>query len=319
MPRKISSLLIAFTIFLVACKKGNNSPASSSKILFSAQVTATSIVQMFSINPDGSELTQVTHFTDFIPLQDMAWSSDHSKIVYNKGAQIFVMNADGSNVVQLTDNNTVSYGGRFSPDGRSIVYTTRVASPAGAPYSTTSQLAIMNASTGAGKTQITNLCTAAYKYRDAEIGTWSPDGSKIAFITIVQNGNGIEIYTINADGSGLKLIVPDQYPSSPETLTYSPDGSTLMFQNFAGTTSIEGAYTASAATGANLKFLFSYSVPANSLASMSPSYSPDGSQIVAGSYKDNPKGDLYIVNTDGTIAKRLTNGGYDLIYNTAWR
>ena len=319
---KTTLLLTVCILFLLSCKKNNNTPAASGKILFTAQISsgANQTVQIFSVNPDGSELTQITNFPTAV-LPEIDWSPDRSKILYNLLGQIYIMNTDGSNVVKLTDNNTTSYNGSFSPDGKQIVYTTLVKSPAGAPYGTTQQLAIMNAATGSGKTQITNLCTAANGYRDAFRGTWSPDGARIAFITTTQPIGKTEIYTINTIGTDIKPILSSQSPNEVHAIAYSPDGSTLLFQNYsAANVAAEAVYAINASDGTNQKLVFSNPPPnGNTLFSETVSVSPNGMQIVVDSPKDNPKGDLYIVNMDGTIVRRLTNGNYIMIYQAVWR
>lgn len=49
-------------------------------------------------------------------------------------------------------------------------------------------------------------------------GTWSPDGSKIAFASNRDNSNpyNFDIYVMNADGSQVRRIVDDlEYDSDP--------------------------------------------------------------------------------------------------------
>ena len=51
--------------------------------------------------------------------------------------------------------------------------------------------------------------------------TWSPDGTKIAFVTWPDG-----IHMVNADGSGLTTFTPGQYERSP---TWSPDGTRIAY------------------------------------------------------------------------------------------
>ncbi|WP_448698640.1 hypothetical protein ACFGVR_17460 [Mucilaginibacter sp. AW1-3] len=332
---KILLLFLACIVFLSACKKSDNATVdkdtNSNKILFIAQVdngqfNNTNNLQIFVVNPDGSALTQLTNFTGKITADNqvlsVAWSPDHSKITYNKEYKIYVMDADGNNVVKLTDDTTISLYGEFSPDGKKIAYLTQINMPSpGAPNIFTTQITVMDAATGANKTQIINLHTSTYNYLDVNFCTWSPDGTKLSFIGTSQNLNFSQISTVDITGTIVTPVVSfNTY--SPLCLKYSPDGYSLMFQNF-GTTSSStyGAYTMSSNNGTNLKLLFS-NLPTYKPGSTligSSSYSPNGTQIVSGSFKDNPNGDLYIVNADGTIANRVTNKGFSQIGNTAWR
>lgn len=59
------------------------------------------------INPDGSNQTVLQN--DVREVTPLVWSPDGSKIVFETGrdgnVEIYVMNADGSNPVNLTQNN----------------------------------------------------------------------------------------------------------------------------------------------------------------------------------------------------------------------
>jgi Tol biopolymer transport system component len=90
------------------------------------QITAA----IFSANVDGSDVRQLTQPSykeqDGFP----EWSPDGSKILFahidiNGTSDVWVMNADGSGLKQLTHCTGVCNGaqwGRWSPDGSQILY-----------------------------------------------------------------------------------------------------------------------------------------------------------------------------------------------------
>jgi len=319
---KISLMFVACVLLLSSCKKDKDPAIGVGTLLNNnilLNVFSGSATQLYSMSADGSSLTQLTHFDAHTFLGTASWSPDHSKILYTANNYIYIMNADGTNPVELSDNNTISYNPNLSPNGKKILYLTRFLAP-DPTYGTTAveQLAVMN-SNGTGKTQITNFYTSAYNYLDLSCPIWSPDGSKIAFIGNPNIGNsGMGVYTVNPDGSGLTLVL--RSTNSLKNICYSPDGSTLLLQILSSNLSANGLYTCNASDGTNLKMLFP-TFETNAIISVAtpPSYSPDGTQIIAGSFKDTPTtGDTYIITSNGTIVRKLTNN-FNQIVSTAWR
>jgi Tol biopolymer transport system component len=124
--------------------------------------------------------------------------------------------------------------------------------------------------------------------------TWSPDGSRLAFVSY-RDGNG-EIYVMRPDGSGATRLTRNRVEDlSP---AWSPDGSRLAFTSNRG-----GAYRIHTmrADGRGVRRLSSLGD------SFSPAWSPDGARIVfssSGRTPENPE--LYSVRADGTRLARLT-------------
>lgn len=129
------------------------------KIAFTSHPTSddpinSSHAEIYVINPDGTGLTRLT-FNDYEE-RGPSWSSDGSRIVFMASVgthpgtpgqkfEICVMNADGTNFVQLTDNSVFDGTPTFSPDGQKIVFHR---SPA------PQQMWMMNAD-GSGQMQLT--------------------------------------------------------------------------------------------------------------------------------------------------------------------
>jgi hypothetical protein len=153
---------------------------------------------------------------------------------------ISVMNSDGTGNQQLTSDGLEP---AWSPDGKKIAFTQpAVTGGAGLP---TRDIYTMNPD-GTG---ITNLTRTEYWF-DEDSASWSPDGSKLAFVRS-QSGCCPEIWTMNVDGTGLSRIgdsAPDK--SGDRSPAWSPDGSKIAF------TSERGSYYATTivvrdATGEN--------------------------------------------------------------------
>jgi Tol biopolymer transport system component/PKD repeat protein len=172
---------------------------------------------------DGSEVKVVslidgrlTNLTNH-PAVDAspAWSPNGAKIVFQSDrdgrAELYVMNADGSNVVRLTYNVGVDPtvpDPDWAPDGSRIVFTCEV-------QSGNADICRINAD-GTGLVRLTNGPEAEFE------PAWSPDGSRIAFVS------GSQLKLMNADGSGASPIATGSWrPQAPD---WSPDGSRLVFQ-----------------------------------------------------------------------------------------
>jgi Tol biopolymer transport system component len=141
---------------------------------------------------------------------------------------------------------------------------------------------------------------------------WSPDGKKIAFVTVhgsenygEDKSNYYEIYIMNTDGSSQKRLTNNTCHDSP--VCWSPDGQKITFiSDRDGNSEI---YVMNA-DGLQLKRLTN-SPEVDTL----PSWSPDGKQIAFVRYNLlEGRGDerfknaeIYIMNADGSGQRRLTD------------
>jgi len=131
---------------------------------------------------------------------------------------------------------------------------------------------------------------------------WSPDGSRIAFLSS-RGGTRGNLYVMNADGSGVSRLTTDSVFASSR-YSWSPDGSRLAFAG--GQTN--GHIFVVSADGSGLTRLTS-----DSAADGSPAWSPDGMKI-AFARADGNDSRIYVVNADGSAVIRLTStsaGDYD--------
>lgn len=150
-----------------------------------------------------------------------------------------------------------------------------------------------------------------------EIGGSENLTGKIVFIaSIDEAAHQRAVYVIDTDGNNLLQLT--DYSIGAQDPVWSPDGKRIAF------TSIKdgGIYTINA-DGTNLtrivyKTVYDvYTNTWNIAANRHPSWSPDGSMICYESYGDEDSGttvanaNIYVVNSDGTGIRRLTN---DLSY-----
>jgi formylglycine-generating enzyme required for sulfatase activity/Tol biopolymer transport system component len=122
-------------------------------------------------------------------------------------SEIFIINSDGTGLLQLTDNLAEDYDPAWSPDGTQIAF---VSNREG-DY----QLYAMGSD---GQNQhrvftdtLTNLSRPS----------WSPDGEWIAF------ASGWDIYKVKADGGNLTKLTFN--PANDRDPVWSPDGKSILF------------------------------------------------------------------------------------------
>lgn len=137
---------------------------------------------------------------------------------------------------------------------------------------------------------------------------FAPDGEKIIFRSNrdrnPKSWAEFEIYSINTDGTGLKRLTynPDttQNVLRASSPVITPDGR-IVFAGY-----WEGTYRLMLMNidGSDIKVL----IKMDEMEQTSCSFSPDGKQVVfTGRLKGKRNNDIYIVNTDGTNLRQLTN------------
>ncbi|HHE07457.1 MAG TPA: Tol-Pal system beta propeller repeat protein TolB, partial [Chlorobaculum parvum] len=125
--------------------------------------------------------------------------------------------------------------------------------------------------------------------------TFSPDGSKMAFVSTRDGGPQIFIQDL-ASGSVRRLTYSGTYNTQP---SWSPSGDKILYSSLQKNGEINIFMID--AGGSNLLQLTS-----GSRNNESPSWSPDGSMIVFSSTRAGSR-KLYVMNIDGTNQRPLLN------------
>jgi len=222
-------------------------------------------------------------------------------------SEIYVMNPDGTQPTNLTNDPDLDTFASWSPDGTKVAFvTTRDGNW---------EVYAMDAD-GSDATNLSDDPGADY------FPVWSPNGTKIAFMTDREGGPpilaadprlilpmlNVEIFVMDADGSDQKNLTDhiawDGYP------TWSPDGLRIAFETDRDDGGIVITGIIPGDLDREIYVMDSDGTDPLRLSNspqddVNPVWSPDGAKIAFESYRDG-NAEIYVMNPDGTGQLRLT-------------
>ena len=228
---------------------------------------------------------------------------DHESILNTKiaftsdrdgNAEIYVMNADGTEQTRLTDDPRGDGSPSWSPDGTKMTLNTGAMSRRGW------NIYAMNAD-GTGRLLLTEG-PCHYQWP-----SWSPDGITIALVgwgeECPDKGSvGFDIYTVNADGTNLTRLT--HFPGGHGSPAYSPDGSQIAFVSTPESGTPWEIHVMNADGRGQVRLTDSQA------SNGGPAWSPDGMKIAFDSERDGNK-EIYVMNADGSGQTRITDNQAD--------
>jgi TolB protein len=195
--------------------------------------------------------------------------------------ELYLSDWDGSNLRQLTRDESINLDPKWRPGGKEILYTSYVRGSA--------SLFTVDLTSGQRRQLIRSggIVTG---------GAYSPDGSRIALI-MSRDGN-TELYVMGASGSGLTRLTrtPDRDEASP---TWSPDGRRICFVS--GPPNFTQLYVIDAGGGDPVR------VTSGGRMNESPDWGPNG--MIA--YQSNFGGQyqIFVVDPASHAASQVSKGG----------
>lgn len=251
--------------------------------------------EIYTIDPDGTGIKRLTN--NSIPDKDARWTSD-GKITFVRvqlnQAHIWMMDADGANVKQLTTARPGYSQASLSPDGKKFVFVR-------ATSLFNSDIYVMDAD-GANEKNLTNSPNVG----DAE-PEWTHDG-KILFQSQRDGDPAFELYFMDADGTNIKRITNEPMVGNADG-KISSDGNKIVFTRSDPKAQEEAIYVVNS-DGTNMKKVIDVKTDADGGNSLEgdPGISPDGKRVAYVSTRGGQKtlDDLYVVNIDGTGEYLLT-------------
>jgi TolB protein len=222
-------------------------------------------------------------------------TGNHNKILFTSkrsGAdQLYMMKPDGTDIKQITSGQYWNRNGRWSPDANKIC------------YNTTENYEVMN---GEPLILIDFDNNTLKEITYGRCVSWYPNGSKILFNN--WSGGGfvplpIKLYSINSDGKNRTFLSSKHVGD----ISFSPDGSHFVRTVLVNKTDVNYRMV-----------IFNYpqfndSVLVGPEFSYDPKWSHKGNKIVF-SKRDPLRYNIFIMNSDGTNVKQITNNNSDQIY-----
>jgi len=225
------------------------------------------------------------------------WSPDGSKLAFESGWRIWVMDADGSDLTPLTGRvrreRNVFHGAAlspsWSPDGRRIAYTR---GSLAMDRKEDRDVWVMNAD-GSNKHRLVRTADCAEHLLD-----WSPTGGRL--VTPCGSGGLIVMNVVGANARSL-LPAPAIY-----ALDWAPDGRRIVLFGF---TRVGGGISVIDADSGSLVRL-----TGNNPHVTDPAWSPDGTRIAFA--RTSGRIGIFVMKPDGTGVTRLTSGRH---FSPAWQ
>lgn len=273
--------------------------------IFCLIITAPVLSQM-NLSPK-----RITNVSDSYPVE----SPDGKRIAFQSNRtgnwEIYVMNSDGKNLRQLTQNSAADNSPCWSPDGKRILF---VSDRDGKEYD--SEIYIMNED-GSQQKRLTS------QLGDDSHPKFTPDGMHIIFnsartspdLTVDWSLQINEIFMMDPDGKNVRQLT--SFKTICTFPTVSPDGKKVAYRKVISSPALN--WDISVNKNNRNSEVFTMNIDGTGEINVSnspafdgwPTWSPDGSSVVFASNRRGPAnvGQLFVVDPEGKVIKQLTRGG----------
>jgi Tol biopolymer transport system component len=237
---------------------------------------------LFTINPDGSHLVQITFPAANVLDTEPDWSPDGTRMAFERRTfcgdecetdELYVVNADGSNIHPIATPTPTVESPAWSPDGQQIAFALATGAFVNDMPADVSIWEI--GADGSGLRQITH--PVGFQQSEDHGVQFSPDGSRLVIERqLASCGFCPAIFTVDAtDGSHATRVSPRGL-NGMDHPDWSPDGQWVMFRTESGRGGSSKTFVAHP-DGTRLQAILEGT--RNGQVFMSSSFSPDGHQM----------------------------------------
>jgi Tol biopolymer transport system component len=319
----LAGLLLAvaagvLVLTLVAVEKPAEAafPGENGRIAFVGASHNNTWSQIYTMLPDGTDVTQLTNDAPPIYSTMPTWSPDGTKLAVIRVSldgstfdEIWVLDIENGQETRLYDHGAPSQiiDLAWSPDGTKLAF-----SVLDDPYSQCGDIYVIDSADGSGLTNLTNTPQCEQHF------DWSPRGDQIVFTNWAgPTDDSPDLWVMDADGSNrTELYVPPTSVGSPD---WSPDGTRIVFSVYNLETAFNDLdiYVINADGSGLTNLTNTASTPQKAEIEVDPAWSPDGTKIVYYSYTDitDDQGNsvftdsIYVMNADGANKTPLNISG----------
>jgi Tol biopolymer transport system component len=297
---KFSTRFTSLTVLLATWMLLTSMPVHAAFPGKNGRISFVGGLDLYTMNPDGSDVRQITNLAPDNAAGNHAWSADGKQIVLSQCSvadcrgEIWLMNADGSNHHRvLKSSNLDNWTPSFSPDGMWIVFSRCKL--------TVESCALFKMRTdGSEVTAVTQFKLGVQDFWPS----YSADGQTVAFSSFGRRGIVSAIYRLGPTDKGPVPVTPAALDA--QFSDWSPDASSIAYSSHGSSPQNQDIRLINPRGGDRRRLTKNGNDYFNGPHDFFPAWSPQGDAIVF--ERDSPDFStfsIYLLKPDGSQPTRL--------------